>query len=458
MENTIENEVMNADEQELTVIERSLQEFTDAAVILRTNQRRAAKADEVGRKILAELEAAGGLMTPDFDERIKNHLVKCATAAKEMNESRKVFTQTLTIISKAFTLEEAKLDKDNAGTVAHQMQQIRNAFAAQVYREEQERQRKIKEDEARAKEAITIKSECQRRLITYVNEAINAEKTRISNAFNAITLADYDAKHTGLQNMQPAYDHAKYKAFKHGLYSNLYSAEEIDSMLVSVIAIYFEEAATNYKTQICELKQYLIDRLPSKKLELERVKQMEDEAAENARTQARLAEEAKTADAVRKKELEEQQRVNALRQKELEEEQRQQEQERIEREEEEARERDRVAAELAETQDLNLKMDESVATTMVLFDTEAALADSTIAAPETRMGFEIEALSPAAYMAMFQQWFNLDGATWTVAQLEKKLGFIKKFCEKTAFNDESKKINTSIIRYTEVFTAVNRKS
>lgn len=443
--------------QQLQIIEASLAEFATAGEVLRMNQERAAKAIEVGKKIISDWEANGRVMTPELDERMKNYIVRCNQAAKEMNEARKAHTQAIDIVKKAFTTEEAKLDKDNKDTPAYQMQQLRNGYAKLLHEAELQRQREIELKKQKEQELINVRSECQRRLLRFVGDVIQAEKNRIQNNFNALTLDTIDERGGKLIAMQPVLAHAKYQEFRHAITSRILTPAEYEGTLTADIASEFQQHADNYSLQITELKNYLVDRLPSKKLELQQIKAYEEEQYRLREEEKRLEEEKAKADAKERERLEAIQRENAERKRIAEEEQQRIRQEQQRREEEERRQReeeDRLRAAEAEEQ---INMNQSIQHTTVLFDTEKEVNESEVHAPEVRAGYEIEVFAPAAYMAMFQKWFMDEGQNMTIAQLEKKLSFVKKHCEKVAHKDEKNKLNTNLLKYNQTFTSVNRK-
>src|SRR5690606_13077322 len=123
----------------------------------------------------------------------------------------------------------------------------------------------------------------------------------------------------------------------------------------------------DFKAQMTEFRQTLVDRLPSKKAELEAM------AIANAEEKERLEAQAR---------------------------QRQQEErERMEREAEEKRRREEAAIAMKQTE----------GETMALFSQEAAIAEAAVEKPETRQGYEIEVSHQAGYVQIFQLWYEQEG-------------------------------------------------
>lgn len=428
---------------ELNIIQQNIASFENAGVILATNQSRAAKAQTFGEKLLSELQAAGGEMTPELDARMQAFLANCDKAQKEMNESRKPITQTLRAIADAFTSEEAKLDKSRAGTIAYQIQQVRNAYATQLHEAEQNRLREIERQKAREQELIRIKAEHAAYIANAVSSAIMVIKSKMRKSFNEATLETLQAIDEKLRTFDPVLKHTTYSEIQAPVYSTMLAPEEYAATLQAEKEALFPQHAAAYRKELLELALYLIDRVPSKKQELISVREMELE-------HLRLQDEAAKADEAQKAEIERQQQQLKMEQ-ELAEKERQQ------REQAEAEKQAQAERERAEAQKQQIEMSKNIDESITLFNAETETALSITDKPEMRTGYEIEALVPAAYLAMFQQWFTLEGKTLTLAQLEKKLSFVKKFCEDIAHKDESKKLAGNLLKYKVTATAVNRK-
>lgn len=429
---------------ELNIIQQNIASFENAGVILATNQSRAAKAQTFGEKLLSELQAAGGEMTPELDARMQAFLANCDKAQKEMNESRKPITQTLRAIADAFTSEEAKLDKSRSGTIAYQIQQVRNAYATQLHEAEQSRLREIERQKAREQELIRIKAEHAAYIANAVSSAIMVIKSKMQKSFNEATLETLQAVDEKLRTFDPVLKHTTYSEIQAPVYSAMLAPEEYAATLQAEKEALFPQHAAAYRKELLELALYLIDRVPSKKQELISVREMELE-------HLRLQDEAAKADEAQKAEIERQQQQLKMEQELAEKERKQREQAEAEKQAQAERER-------AEAQKQQIEMSKNIDESMTLFNAETETALSITDKPEMRTGYEIEALVPAAYLAMFQQWFTLEGQTLTLAQLEKKLSFVKKFCEDIAHKDESKKLAGNLLKYKVTATAVNRKT
>ena len=77
--------------------------------------------------------------------------------------------------------------------------------------------------------------------------------------------------------------------------------------------------------------------------------------------------------------------------------------------------------------------------------------------PETRDGFKIELLNKTAIAEIFTFWFQREGLTLTLPELEKKtIAQMKAFCEKVAHKSGDMIVSENV-KYEPVYKAVNRK-
>ena len=78
-------------------------------------------------------------------------------------------------------------------------------------------------------------------------------------------------------------------------------------------------------------------------------------------------------------------------------------------------------------------------------------------APETRDGFKITLLNKTAVAEIFTFWFQREGMTLTISELEKKsITQMKAFCEKIGHKSGDMIVSENL-KYEPVYKAVNRK-
>jgi hypothetical protein len=403
--------------KDLSVIDNSLPVLGGARAIYESHLSRVQKASLVASDILSKIEANGGKLTPELDTRIQNFLANCSKAKKELEDARKPVTQTMDLIRKLYTTEENKIDVTDKNSIVYSLQNYRNLYARELI-EEQERQRKLAEEKAlKSKEEIDIRGKVKNALTQHFLDFIAAKKQAVNKSFEAITLENFDAKAAGLKLLNTTFPAEKLK--------------ELLSLSVSFSPLYHSEAEAEaiknsehssfsalqliayYESNLSELKGNLLDKLPSKKQELELI------AKASAGEKIRLENERLNREVAERKRLDqeaEQARISA----------------------ESEAEASRLAKE-----------------TQVLFDQSMSIGDAP-AMPETRQKEAITVTHPNGWTEIFAFWFQHEGCKCSLDELEKMtFKKLKTFAENRA--TEGTKITSKYIRYELAVKSVNRK-
>jgi len=455
METVIEN-------NQVTIIENSLEVLKTGPEILMANQNRKEKAIAVGRNILATIQEEG--MSPEADERANKYLANVSAANKSMKESRAGVTQIMDQLKKMFTEVENDLDVKKAGTIPSQIQGHRDQYAKEVAAEQERKRKQAELEAAKASEAIDIKYQMEANYKEQFTQYLLERKTKMQSGFNAIPLEKFDVLSGKLKELTFSFQ------FKHeGPYTSItvkyHSDAELKSFADAVIIVNESQLEEVFLSEMNLLKDELVDKLPSKLSELQEQKRLDDEAKAQAEAD-RIAEEKRQAEIVN---------ANAKEKKRLEAEaaiERQKEQERqaemkkkqdaaaAEQRRREQEESDKMKAEAEEQKrksDLEAEVKKQGEQTMVMFEQEAAMAESA-PAPESRQGYEINVLHPVGYTQIFALFFDKEGKNYPLDKLgNTKLDQMKAYCEKVA-HKEGQFIDSKFLKYEETFKAVNRKT
>ena len=437
--------------QELTIIEKSASIITTGGAVLQKNMEIAMKAEAVGNKILADIEAAGGINSPELDQRANDFIAKCKQRKGDMNEDRKAITQIIDEIKKAFTEQENKLDPTKDGTVSNKLQAHRNAYAKRVAEEEKKRKEEAERQAKLQQERIDVKSKIDIQLAQYFESHLLSKKQNMQNQFNACTLPTIDAFVKKLNDYQPFYENAHLLEFKPKTTSLTLDATEMDALRTSSMAGKYTEFNERFTNELKSFKQELLDKIPSKRIEL-----TEQEAA---RVQAELEEkkrqaEIAKADGERKKRLEEEARLAKIAEEER------LAKQKAEQEQREKEEAARIQAEAAEAQrqaELKAQIDKEAELTQALFDKEVSIQGAA-PAPEIRTGYKITVTHQAGFAQIFMFWWEKEGVKLPLDKIENtKISQMVAFCEKYA-HKQSEKIESEYVKYEEDYTAINRKA
>ncbi len=462
-------DILIEENNQVAVIKNSIEIFKTAPEVLQVNQLKTQKALVLGNQILEQWMAAWDIKDEELklialsaaDERSNNYLVNCNNAVKQQKEVRAAITQMMDNFKSFFTAAENEIDKTKANTVPSKVQQQRDSFAKLAF-EIAERKRKEAERIAeKAKEAIEIKSNLEINLSKQYNQYLLQRKQAYINSFNGITLETFTEKEAALQSLKPAF---KFVPTLDSIIVVYHDSNEMAEFENEIINANMPAYESNFLAEINLQIADLIDKLPSKKTELLEAKRIADEAAAEIEMQRLQKEEndkkIALANAAEKKKLEEEQQKqeaeNKQRNEELKAQQQKQEADRIQREKEE---NERIAKEAEEAQkaaEQNIDIKAQGDATMVMFEQEAALAEST-PTNITMHGYDIEVLHPVGYTQIFSVWFDKEGKNMGIDKIgNTKIDQMKAYCEKLA-HKEGFFIESKFIKYKESFTAINKK-
>lgn len=396
--------------------ERSIELFKDGSKILAANEIKVNQIRGAGKSIINKIQANGGQLTPELDQLCNDYIAKVNTRLKEMNDARSPITQMLTAAQKMFTGLEAQLDIKKPDTEIAIIQGFRNDYARQVAEAEKKKRDEAEKAAKKSQEEIQLKAAVEQRLNEYYNKYLLELKQSLQQRFNEMTLDDFDSKVEKLKNYTPAYPYKHFSEFQSnaGLYATYHTKDELNLIVLNITSNKFEGFAENFKTELSELRDMLIARIPSKQKELIALKEADEEEKVRLAEQKRLREE------------EEQKKLQA-------------------EAEEKKRGAEQAIAANAAAEEMN-----------TLFEKEAAIAVSA-PAPETREGYEIEVLNAVGYMQIFQYWFENNGKNIDMKKIgNTKLSQMKAFCEKEALKKHVF-IESQYLKYNPVYKAVNRK-
>ena len=450
------------------VIANILPSLRDLPNILEVHKSRVEGATLAGTRLIESVDP--NAVTADQDEDLKKFIIRINDAETIMKQERMPYTQIIGEITKMFTGNEGKLVP-----LRDRMQQLRNARATQVANEEKRRREEAEQKARKNTEAANIIAFITRNIEQKLGGKLIDRKNQLNTSFAGITLENFDLKEAGLRALRNPFPVEKLDEILNYFIpgQQYHTANEVTAINADIRSKYdFQTFYTRYEKELDQHRQDLIDRLPSKKDELLEAKRITDE-----KEQLRLRQEQER---LRQEELQrQQQKANADEKLRLQQEQerlrqqqeqtareqreKQAEQDRLQREKDEREEKDRLQLALEQERSNTLANDSaetaratSVAGTLFDQTKESVVLEK---GPETRMSFEIDIHSFAAFAELFQMWFLAEAAEEWKKGREKfeKISFWKlvAYAEKQAL--KGKKIESQFLTYKEVYTAVNRK-
>lgn len=375
--------------QELVIVKQeNIQTIVSAAPqSYQDNKLSREKCIQAGQAILDAIKAQG--MTDELDQQASQFIEKARKTVKKMNERRSPVTKLFDDIRKEFTALENAIDPIKSDTIPYQLQQFRNQFAAKKRAEEEERRRREYErqqaEAARTKMKQDIEEDFKQQFQSLVNRDCNA----LSTIDSAVSLDNYDASFKQVKEFStelPA-------DFLYNLHTLIripvgITVDELRKAEIEAKEHLGKQFKEQYEFEIDSTKQYIIDRLPSKKANLERMAQAS--AEETARIKAEM-------EARQRKEAEEQEAERR-------------------RKEEEEKQKAEMARQQSEMESL--------------FGQQAVVSSGY--QPKVKVAQKISLLNPEGIMPILSMWWSKEGCTLTVEELTKMFKKQITFCEKLA--------------------------
>lgn len=374
---------------ELAIVKKESTQMimSEAPQSYQENSMSSSRCVTAGAAILEAIQARG--MTDELDREAAAYIEKARKTVKKMNERRAPFTKIFDEIRKEFTALENTIDPLKADTIPFKLQQLRNQFAAKKRAEEETRRRL--EYERQQAEALRTKmrQDIKEDFINQLQALTRQTCSSLMEVEEAVTLENYEAS---LEQIKK-YPEALPSDFLDKLHTNIpapagITPEEIQSMEEAIKSDLGGQFAGQYLFDVNTAKQSVLDRLPSKKANLERLAKASAEDA--ARIKAEMEER-------RRKDAEEQEA--ALRRKEEEERQR-------------------------------MEMQRKQAEMEGLFNSQAAAQEGY--QPKVKVSQKINLLRPEGIMPIISMWWMKEGCTLGVEELMKMFKKQITFCEKLA--------------------------
>lgn len=390
--------------QELTIVKQeNIQTIVSAAPqSYQDNKVSRERCITAGQKLLDAVSQQG--MTDELDKQIASYIEKSRKTVKKMSELRSPVTKLFDDIRKEFTSMENDIDPTKVGTIPYQLQQVRNRYAAKKREEEERRRReemaRLQAERVRKQLRQDVEDDFNNQFTAMLNASINA----LTNLDNSVTLANYDE----VAKKVSEYSVNLHEDFLYNLHTTIRIPVGITVDEVRKVEIETKEKLAKKFTEMysCEMqdnKDYIIDRLPSKKANLERIEKS------NAEEAARI-----------KAEMEERSRKEAA-----------------------AKEEERKHKE--EKEHAKAEMERKSSEMEGLFGMQAVVQGYQ---PKVKVAQKIELLNPEGVMAVLGTWWSKEGCTLTVEELTKMFKRQITFCEKLA-NKEGIYIEDESVSYVE---------
>lgn len=346
---------------------------------------------QFGQDLLRRADAEG--MSDALDQEIATFIERARKTVRKMNGKRSAVTQLFDGIRSAYTTLENEVDPTKKGTVPALLQERRNKYAAMKREQYEAEQRRKQMEQAKAMARSKYAADVEDDLLRSFNALVATECNRLIELDKSLTLDNFTAvsavvKSTGDQLPQDWLASLRPQV----MLPSALSPEDARAVAAEVMQKMTERFTEQYAFEISTTRDDILDRMPSKRKELERIAKANAEEAERIKAQ-----------------MEERDRKEAE----------QREKERADREAKE-----KAAAELAAQKQ---EMDGLFA---------AAEVQVNQYQPKTQVKKRINVLNPEGFMQVVGMWWAQYGCTLSVEELEKVFSKQLTFCNKLANDKE----------------------
>lgn len=368
----------------------------NAPAVLMENQAQRDRCVAAGQKLI---EAGQTEMNEFNKDQLLLFVSRARKTIKALNERRKPYTQALDLIKKEFTSIESSITP-----LVEQAQKMCDSYVAELMKKKQEEERKAQIKLAEEKERIAIRQSAE---VSYNNafiDFLSDEKQKHLKWFSDLLLDQIDKAESQINLISTSFN----EVLKRPLYApSFVSPDEVVSIYDEVLQSLQGKFQVEYEKEIQLLKRELIDKLPSKKKELETLA-----LADAAESERIIAEK-------KKREAEEAERLKA----------------------EEAKKKAEAESAAA--------VNATGAQAAAMVDAQATLFD----APKVVESYEIVLSNIAGYLILMQFWFEKEGKNLTFEKIEKMtFARAKVFCENWAKKNEEF-VTSPVIRYEPKYKA-----
>lgn len=368
------NELMVIKQSDVDLIAQQIPNAYDVSVKSHNN------CMNYGQKLLERIKQEG--MSDELDSEASLFITKSKATVKKINEVRSPATKMFDQFKKVFTTMENEIDVSKEGSIPFQIQAYRNQYAAKKREEEERRRaeelRKMQMEQARKQ----YRTDCEDEFCQWINAAINVRINHLSDIFAGTTLANYSETDKILRSYQVTLPEDWDSKFASSVrLPSLLSRDECAAIRKDVRQRLMDrQLREQYKFALEDERDGFLTKLPSKKVELEKIAAAE---AANAAEAARI-----------KAEMEEKERREAA----------EREVERRKKEEE-----DRKAAEAAKTASAVGDLFNSAASgTLVTYQSKTIVKK------------KVNVLNVEGFLDIFGMWWEFVGKNLTVEQLTKE--------------------------------------
>ena len=286
----------NGTTTELTVFQpdnmQSLAQLAPQSHLQNTNSHNACLAR--GQELLDRIKAEG--MSDNLDKDLEEFIRLTKITIKKMNSRRSPVTQMFDLVRKAYTTLENEVDPGKAGTIPYQIQQYRNAYAKKKHEEEERRQREEAMRQAKENAKVRYRNDVEDDYVAQFNALVNKSINDLNDMDKVLTLDNYEIVLDGVKEYNcelPANWLQTVTSAAHRPAE--LTPDECRAIQANVIAGLASRFSEQFPFEVQSTRDDILDRLPSKKKELERIAKASAEEAAKMKAEMEAKERAEAA-------------------------------------------------------------------------------------------------------------------------------------------------------------------
>lgn len=266
----------------------------------RDNQLSHTRCLEVGNQLLQRVEQEG--MSDSLDMDIAKFIEKAKVTVKKMNGKRTPVTHLFDQIRKAYTVMENDVDPAKADSVPNKLQAHRNAYAKKKLEEEERLRREEAARIAKESAKVRYRADVEDDYVNQFNALVNKSINELTHLDKILTLENYEIILDGVKDYICELPDSWLQNVTSGAIRPAeLTPEECRAIQANVIAGLAARFKEQFPFDVQTTRDEILDRLPSKKKELERIAKAsaEDAARIKAEMEAKERDEAARKEAAR---------------------------------------------------------------------------------------------------------------------------------------------------------------
>ena len=249
---------------------------------------------EAGNQLLARVKQEG--MTDALDMEIAKYIDKAKITVRKMNGKRSPVTQLFDQIRKVYTSMENDVDPSKANSIPNQLQAYRNAFAKKKHEEEERRRREEAARQAKENAKVRYHAEVAEDYNRQFSALINKSVNDLNGLDRQLAVDNYKTVSEALKE----YSCELPESWAETIISSAQrpvelSTEECRAIQAGVMSGMLERFREQYRFEVQSTRDDILDRLPSKRRELERMAKASAEEAARKEAEMEAKERAEAA-------------------------------------------------------------------------------------------------------------------------------------------------------------------